>query len=63
MPGLTESLEKACKDYATRYFYGTVKQRMLEVLDTPSDERHEKLIALMAEISEVEKKIIQLIDN
>ena len=63
MPGLTELLKNSSKEYATRYFYGTVKQRMLETLDTPTDERHEKLITLMKEISEIEKKIIQLIDN
>ncbi len=60
---VTESLKNSSKDYTTRYFYGIVKQRMLEILDTPSDEKHQKLIALLKEISEVEKKIIQLIDN
>ena len=60
---VTELLKNSSKEYATRYFCDRVKQRMLKILDTPTDERHEKLIALLKEISEIEKKIIQLIDS
>lgn len=60
---ISEAVEQSCINYATRFLYGDVKDKVLEIINTADHSKREEVLHHLTVITKAECNLIDCVNK